>query len=591
MDRRYRFYQWLIRFFFINAVIASFVFFAYRADIRALSATPFATTTSTFFAKFYLFIAFFSQVSLFMFVAAIITIGIRLLVRSRKITIVCAALLAAIAIFVVIGDAFLYRLYHMHYGGLVWRIVKADAFSEVLPLGIQEWLLIALFIAVLFSLEILLAYRLRNAIKYNKAILTFVATSWAFSYGAFALAVNNKLWSTSNRYAILRSGHIAPYLSQVYLSVFSRHKRKLHYPLKSIDSRTPEKPMNIVIIGIDTWRYEAMSEQYSPNIYQFAQQALQFTQHYSGGNCTQSGLFSLFYGIPSTYWAAVTQQHRRPVLFDTLQAQNYQMGFFLSATPNFPEFNENIFSGLSLNDTTGHTSLERDKNITEEAIQFIKQQNTNQPFFAFLFYDGLHNYCETSDKDTHTFRPYVKRCNHLSLNRDTDPLPYRNRYYNKSIDVDHYVGRVLDALKQQNVLRNTIVILTADHGEQMNDEGKGLWGHASAYNDYQLHVPLIVYWPDRAPEMSNKLTTHYDLIPTLMQDALGVKNPPDDYAVGHSLFSKRPLPYFTAASYGDYALLYLPDVLRFYPAGDYQASTTDLTRFNKVSSELEVFFK
>ena len=38
----------------------------------------------------------------------------------------------------------------------------------------------------------------------------------------------------------------------------------------------------------------------------------------SGGNCTQPGIFSLFYGIPPTYWDATVSQHRPPVLLDEL---------------------------------------------------------------------------------------------------------------------------------------------------------------------------------------------------------------------------------------------------------------------------------
>ncbi len=59
--------------------------------------------------------------------------------------------------------------------------------------------------------------------------------------------------------------------------------------------QTPQQRLNIVVIGIDTWRYDAMTPAISPNIYQFAKKALQFRNQWSGGNCTEPGLFSFIF--------------------------------------------------------------------------------------------------------------------------------------------------------------------------------------------------------------------------------------------------------------------------------------------------------
>ena len=53
----------------------------------------------------------------------------------------------------------------------------------------------------------------------------------------------------------------------------------------------------------------------------------------------------------------------------------------------------------------------------------------------------------------------------------------------------------------------------------------GYWVHASAYTPYQLHVPLLVYWPGKTPQVYSYFITHYDIVPTLMTEIFGCQNP------------------------------------------------------------------
>jgi membrane-anchored protein YejM (alkaline phosphatase superfamily) len=135
--------------------------------------------------------------------------------------------------------------------------------------------------------------------------------------------------------------------------------------------------------------------------------------------------------------------------------------------------------------------------------------------------------------------------------------------------VDDQVQQVLDALQQKGLLKNTIVILTADHGEEINDNHSGYWEHASAYDAYQLHVPMLVYWPGKQPKVYNYFTSHYDLAPTLMSQVLGCQNPAADYSIGNSLFNSGNRSVLVAGSYADYAIVTHDRATRVYPGGDY----------------------
>lgn len=199
----------------------------------------------------------------------------------------------------------------------------------------------------------------------------------------------------------------------------------------------------------------------------------------------------------------------------------------------------------------------------------MEKRDKNKLFFSFLFYDAVHNYCEQTIPDYQPFQPTVKQCDRFLLTPNSDPIPYVNRYHNAVYFVDNEVQKVLNSLKDHNLLKNTVVIITADHGEQFNDEHMGYWVHASAYTPYQLHIPFLMYWPGKKPQIYSYFTTHYDIVPTLMMKVLGCQNPPSDYTIGHSLFFKRNRPFLIAGSYGDYAIVTKKQVMRIYPDGDY----------------------
>ena len=69
----------------------------------------------------------------------------------------------------------------------------------------------------------------------------------------------------------------------------------------------------------------------APRLAEFARGAIQFDQHYSGGNSSRAGMFSLFYGIPATYWDAFADLARPPVVMDLFRQYSYQLGLFVSA--------------------------------------------------------------------------------------------------------------------------------------------------------------------------------------------------------------------------------------------------------------------
>ena len=99
--------------------------------------------------------------------------------------------------------------------------------------------------------------------------------------------------------------------------------------------------------------------------------------------------------------------------------------------------------------------------------------------------------------------------------------------------IDTSIGKILKTLEQENLLNETMIIFTSDHGELMGDHG--LWLKGPFFYDGLINTPLIIYCPGlhkAAFNRSDNLASHVDLYPTICE-ALGLPIPPS--VLGRSL--------------------------------------------------------
>lgn len=93
---------------------------------------------------------------------------------------------------------------------------------------------------------------------------------------------------------------------------------------------------------------------------------------------------------------------------------------------------------------------------------------------------------------------------------------YQNYYYNCIRDVDAHLGMLLDALDRLALARDTIVVVTADHGERAGAHGGMIGKGADIYKE-TVRVPLIVRHPEvRGGDLTDALAGSIDLVPTLL---------------------------------------------------------------------------
>ena len=76
-------------------------------------------------------------------------------------------------------------------------------------------------------------------------------------------------------------------------------------------------------------------------------------------------------------------------------------------------------------------------------------------------------------------------------------LSRRGAYDDCLASLDRELGRLIAELKRRGVYERTVLIVTADHGEQFGEHGE--FGHGLSLYQPEIHVPLLIVYPAACP--------------------------------------------------------------------------------------------
>lgn len=138
---------------------------------------------------------------------------------------------------------------------------------------------------------------------------------------------------------------------------------------------------------------------------------------------------------------------------------------------------------------------EDDKLIQYSAIKWLSN-SSKQPFFLWIHYLDAH-WPYYPRKQFKRFSYDISKKDELKLNKKCfSKKNYKEKlielYDDCILGVDNYISELFSVLKQLNYLKNTAVIITADHGEQFGEHGSFASHPVKLYNE-QLKIPLILY--------------------------------------------------------------------------------------------------
>ena len=556
--------RWSSWFFCINTVLLLLVSLRYFAVIEL----PDDTAARTFSALS--FVGHFASIT---FLGFLLTLPFILLIPVRGFITFLANILALSMLAGLIIDTFVFQQYHFHLNTMVFTLLFGGAAEEIFTFSFKVWFIAALGAVFLILIEFLISRSLWNWVQARQTrwlgvgVATTLVTVFLAQNIVYALAdakaytpITQQMQYLPAYKPVTAKRLFAKYGFEVADGDSNQFKAKIgnpiDYPKSPLSCRTRPSTNNVLFIVVDSLRADMLDPEVTPNISAFAKDSWQFNRHFSNANSTRMGIFSLFYGIPGTYWQSMLSQNVGAVMVDQFMEQFYRPAIFASAKLTSPEFNRTVFANVpNLRvQTMGNSPHARDQEITREFIQFLDDPSLKeQPFFGFLFYDSPHAY-DFPKNFKLKFEPSWESVNYFALDNNSDPTEFKNRYKNAVYFTDSLVGAVLNKLESKRLLKNTIVIITSDHGQEFNDNRQNYWGHNSNFSEQQTKVPLVIRWPGKRAKQFDYTTSHFDIAPTILSDALDCINDPSDYSFGKNLLDKKQPAYLMMSSYNSYAI-------------------------------------
>lgn len=492
--------------------------------------------------------------------------------RWRRNAVVLAAWLGGmLTVLCLYADYRIYGLYEFHLNGFVWNLLTTPGGIAALGATDSTMRTIALQVATLFLAGVLAMRVLQRSARLRCPRLSHRARA-AFAGALLALVVSGEgvyAYSThTGQEDYLQAAEVVPFhLHTSATGLFNRlgvrrtaltnlriAGGEVNYPAARLQAPACAVCPNIIMLVGESFRWDLLDPEITPNLWKFAGESLRFERHYSGGNRTRMGLFSMFYGIYAPYWYSFERQRVAPALMDFVRARNYQLALHTSQSFDYPELRHTLFAGVPgqyMQELKSGEAWKRDAQNIGDIIARLDRRDPSRPFFGFMFFESTH--APYNFPDDAVIRPdYVKDLDYADMNLQQNARRIHARYVNAAHHVDREVGRLLDHLKRSGMLDNTIVMFTGDHGEEFMEKGHWGHGHDRSFPEEQIRVPLVLHLPGRAPGVITHRTSHLEIAPTLLGQ-LGVGEDSRNYSSAGDLFSQAP--YFVAGDY-DYMTIF-----------------------------------
>ncbi|MEN3332655.1 MAG: hypothetical protein V7641_2020 [Blastocatellia bacterium] len=136
----------------------------------------------------------------------------------------------------------------------------------------------------------------------------------------------------------------------------------------------------------------------------------------------------------------------------------------------------------------------------DTALDLLGKAPADRPFAAYLYATDPH-------------RPYRQHEGFDFGATDTD-------HYDSEVAYDdHQLGRLFDWMEQAGRMKDTMIVIMADHGESLGE--RGVHKHSSQLYNEQARIPMIIYVPDVAPRRVSAYVSSIDLGATII-NAVGL---------------------------------------------------------------------
>ena len=306
-------------------------------------------------------------------------------------------------------------------------------------------------------------------------------------------------------------------------------------------SQEPRQP-NVLLVVIDTLNASHTSaygyeRDTTPRLSEFAAMGTRFDAAYAPMGLTGPSHATIFTSLyPAGHGVlknGLSLSEDATTLAESLGAAGYQTAavvssFVLARKFGFAQGFSFYDDALDPSEATMSTSSweghvvatgfdRRGDHTTRRAREWLEERRSpSEPFFLFVHYFDAHSPYDA---------PQQHRAEFIDDDAPGDELDLIIAEYDAEVHfADAMVGELLDVLEQQGLADDTLVVITADHGEGLMQHGYML--HGVSLFDEEVRVPLMMRWPGRIePErLIEAPVALADLAATILE-LVGVANP------------------------------------------------------------------
>jgi len=299
---------------------------------------------------------------------------------------------------------------------------------------------------------------------------------------------------------------------------------------------------NILLYVVDTLRADALGvygnpSASTPHFDAFASEGVTFENAWANASWTRPSMASLITGLLPWHHRTEQRSDRLPERISTLathlQEHGYRCGM-VTANPNvgsvfgFERASGSIvelYARRKFGKVGGGELIARSDTVTRKAIDWLDR--SERPFCLVVLAVDPHSPYEPPARfDPGTLRDRSQADGSFRWllympKTDADRARIRELYQAEVAFNDESFGRLIDALRTRDLLRDTAVVVTSDHGEEFWEQGRP--GHGKSLSKHVLRVPLMIRYP-RDPRLPAgrriaRPAQLIDVLPTLLDIA------------------------------------------------------------------------
>lgn len=248
-------------------------------------------------------------------------------------------------------------------------------------------------------------------------------------------------------------------------------------PPASLPTCGPPGRLSILLVTLDAVRADVLDPELTPSLARLGDDAVTFTRAYAQAPSTLHSVASLFTGRALSDIENANPIESNSLSLGTPLAERLRGAGYRTAAFNFFFLPPAYMTGFEAETTLGWRGVNPlgikhtfgSAQVTNGALRFSAAMR-EIPSFAWLHYPDAH-------------APYLDT-------GDSRPL---TPYEREVAYVDFHLGRLLATLEQSGLLERIVLVVTADHGEDLDEGGRE--GHGATLFERSIRVPLLVRIP------------------------------------------------------------------------------------------------